>query len=176
MRKKWVPYLKGGNFRKWYGNHEYVVNWEFDGAEIKENTRRVYPQLGDNLGWKISNENFYFKEGISWTSISSGDTAFRRYPEGYIFSNSGQAVVNAETHCLDYLLCVLNSKIAKEVLDIITPTMGFESGYIGKIPVVVPEESAYAHILEMSKQNVDLSIEDWDAFETSWDFKKHPLV
>lgn len=176
MMKKWVPYLKGGNFRKWYGNHEYVVNWEFDGAEIKENTRRVYPQLGDNLSWKISNEQFYFKEGVSWTSLSSGDTAFRRYPQGYIFSNSGQAVVNAETHRLDYLLCVLNSKIAKEVLDIITPTMGFESGYIGKIPVVIPENSTYVQTREMGTKNVELSVADWDAFETSWDFKRHPLI
>lgn len=61
---KWIPYNKGGEFRKWYGNHDYVVNWENDGCEIKENTRRVYPQLGDNLGWKISNENIILKKAF----------------------------------------------------------------------------------------------------------------
>ena len=175
-KAKWIPYLKGGAFRKWYGNHDYVVNWEFNGAEIKENTRRVYPQLGDNLGWKISNEQFYFSEGISWTSLSSGDTAFRRFPKGFIFSNSGQAVVNASSDRLDYLLTVLNSKISKEVLDIITPTMGFESGYIAKIPVVLPSENIYATVCKTSNENVCISKSDWDSFEVSWDFLVHPLV
>ncbi len=174
--KKWVPYLKGGNFRKWYGNHEYVVNWEHNGLEIKENTRKVYPQLGDNLGWKISNEQYYFQEGVSWTSLSSGDTAFRRYPCGYIFSNSGQAVVNADTETLDFLTAVLNTKVSKEVLDIITPTMGFESGYIAKIPVVMPPEDLKRNIIAFSRENIQLSTEDWDSLETSWDFKQHPLV
>ena len=174
--KKWVPFLKGGNFRKWYGNHEYVVNWENNGFEIKENTRKVYPQLGDNLGWKISNEQYYFAEGVSWTSLSSGDTAFRRYPQGYIFSNSGQAVVNASPDTLDYLIAVLNSKIAKEVLDIITPTMGFESGYIAKIPVIVPPAEVFNRVLEISRENISLSMNDWDAFETSWDFTHHYLA
>lgn len=79
VHAKWIPYNKGGEFRRWYGNNEYVVNWEDDGKEIKDNTRRVYPQLTDNLGWKISNEKYYFHEGITWTVISSKKTSFRRY-------------------------------------------------------------------------------------------------
>lgn len=173
---KWIPYHKGGNFRKWYGNNEYVVNWENDGEEIKENTRRVYPQLGDNLGWKISNEQFYFKEGISWTSLSSGDTAFRRYKEGFIFSNSGQAVVGASSDMLDFLTALLNSRFSKEVLDIITPTMGFESGYIAKIPVIIPSQDNMALVIKTSKHQTHLSSNDWDSYETSWDFKRNPLV
>ena len=173
---KWIPYHKGGNFRKWYGNNEYVVNWENDGEEIKENTRRVYPQLGDNLGWKISNEQFYFKEGISWTSLSSGDTAFRRYKEGFIFSNSGQAVVGASSDMLDFLTALLNSRFSKEVLDIITPTMGFESGYIAKIPVIIPSQDNMALVIKTSKHQTHLSSNDWDSYETSWDFKRSPLV
>ena len=173
---KWIPYHKGGNFRKWYGNNEYVVNWENDGEEIKENTRRVYPQLGDNLGWKISNEQFYFKEGISWTSLSSGDTAFRRYKEGFIFSNSGQAVVGASSDMLDFLTALLNSRFSKEVLDIITPTMGFESGYIAKIPVIIPNQDNMALVIKTSKHQTHLSSNDWDSYETSWDFTRNPLV
>ena len=173
---KWIPYHKGGNFRKWYGNNEYVVNWENDGEEIKENTRRVYPQLGENLGWKISNEQFYFKEGVSWTSLSSGDTAFRRYKEGFIFSNSGQAVVGASSDMLDFLTALLNSRFSKEVLDIITPTMGFESGYIAKIPVVIPSRDVMPLVIKTTKRQVSLSSNDWDSYETSWDFKRHPLA
>ena len=173
---KWIPYHKGGNFRKWYGNNEYVVNWENDGEEIKENTRRVYPQLGDNLGWKISNEQFYFKEGISWTSLSSGNTAFRRYKEGFIFSNSGQAVVGASSDMLDFLTALLNSRFSKEVLDIITPTMGFESGYIAKIPVIIPNQDNMALVIKTSKHQTHLSSNDWDSYETSWDFTRNPLV
>lgn len=173
---KWIPYHKGGSFRKWYGNNEYVVNWENDGKEIKDNTRKVYPQLGDNLGWKISNEQFYFQEGISWTSLSSGNTSFRRYKEGFIFSNSGQAVVGASSDTLDFLTALLNSRFSKEVLDIITPTMGFESGYIAKIPVVVPEHELLSYVINLSREQVRLSSNDWNSYETSWDFKRNPLA
>ena len=79
--KKWFPYCKGGSFRKWYGNNEYVVNWENDGSEIKENTRRVYPQLGDNLSWKISNEQFYFKKGLTWSGVGARVFGVRSYPD-----------------------------------------------------------------------------------------------
>lgn len=71
VNKRWIPYNKGGDFRKWYGNNEYVVNWFNDGEEIKENTRKVYPSLGDNLGWKISNESFYYLPGVTWSGVTS---------------------------------------------------------------------------------------------------------
>lgn len=79
------PYNKGGEGRLWYGNNDLVVNWENDGKEIKENTRRVYPQLGDNLGWKITNEQDYFKEGITWTALTSSRNTFRLSKKGFIF-------------------------------------------------------------------------------------------
>lgn len=145
---KWIPYNKGGEFRKWYGNHDYVVNWENDGCEIKENTRRVYPQLGDNLGWKISNEKYYFKEGISWTVVTS-KVCFRRYYQGHIFSNSGQSVISDNSVLLDYLTAVLNSRISEMVLAMISPTLGFESGYVNKVPVVIDKtESVNAVLLQ----------------------------
>ena len=171
---KWIPYNKGGEYRKWYGNHDYVVNWENNGFEVKENTRKVYPQLGDNLGWKISNEKFYFHEGISWTVVTS-KVCFRRYYKGCIFSNSGQSVISDNAKLLDYLTALLNSRISERVLEMISPTLGFESGYVNKIPVII-SESESEKVKEKSKNNIELARQDWDAFETSWDFKKHPLV
>ena len=91
-RKKWFPYNKGGAFRKWYGNQDYVVNWQNDGEEIKENTRKVYPSLGDNLGWKISNEIFYFLEGITWSKVSSAKLSVRYIPKGFIFDTAGLSI------------------------------------------------------------------------------------
>lgn len=172
---KWVPYNKGGEYRKWYGNKDYVVNWENNGAEVKENTRRVYPQLGDNLGWKISNEQHYFKKGITWTVVSSKYTSFRRYEEGAIISNSGQSVISEDDDMLDYLEGLLNSEVVKEVLSMISPTIGFESGYINKVPVIT-SDTHKGEIVSLVRECVDMSKKEWNSFETAWDFKKHPLV
>ena len=171
---KWIPYNKGGEYRKWYGNHDYVVNWENDGFEIKENTRRVYPQLGENLGWKISNEQYYFQEGISWTVVTS-KVCFRRYDPGCIFSNSGQSVLSADAQKLDYLVGLLNSKYAERVLQMISPTLGFESGYVNKVPVIICVDK-YEEVISTVKQCVIISRADWDSFETSWDFQSHPFI
>ena len=175
VHAKWIPYNKGGEFRRWYGNNEYVVNWENDGKEIKDNTRRVYPQLGDNLGWKISNEQYYFHEGITWTVVSSKKTSFRRYYQGAIISNSGQSVISDNTELLDYLTGLLNTNIVADILAIISPTMGFESGYINKIPVIY-DDSKSESIRQLATCNIDFSRVDWDSFETSWDFQHHPLL
>ena len=175
MKAKWVPYNKGGEFRRWYGNNDYVVNWENDGEEIKENTRRVYPQLGENLGWKISNEKYYFQEGITWTVIASKKTSFRRYYQGHIISNSGQSVISKDKKLLAYLTGLLNTNIVSEILSIISPTMGFESGYINKIPVIYSKQREDT-IGNIANTNISLSRSDWDSFETSWDFAEHPLV
>lgn len=174
-KAKWIPYNKGGEFRQWYGNNEYVVNWENDGFDIKAHTRKVYPQLGENLGWKISNEQYYFQEGITWTVVSSKYTSFRRYYAGAIISNSGQSVISSDTDLLDYLTGLLNSKVVREVLAILSPTIGFESGYINKIPVVVDDKGS-RDILSYVRLNISISHADWDSFETSWDFKLHPLI
>lgn len=172
---KWVPYNKGGNFRRWYGNNEFIVNWENNGYEIKENTKKVYPKLGDNLGWKITNEQHYFKPGITWTVISSKYTGFRRYYEGAIISNSGQSIISDDNGLLDYLTGLLNTKIIIDVLSILSPTIGFESGYINKIPIIINND-AFFRVTYITNQCIKTSKSDWDSFETSWDFKKHPLI
>jgi len=169
---KWIPYNKGGEFRKWYGNLDYIVNWEDNGFEIKENTRKVYPQLGENLGWKISNEQYYFKEGISWTVVTS-KVCFRRYYQGNIFSNSGQSVIASDSNLLDYLTGALNSCVSEVALNILSPTLGFESGYVNKVPIVISNQEIVQNIVNA---NIILGKSDWDSYETSWDFQRHPLL
>ena len=169
--RKWIPFNKGGSFRRWYGNNEYLVNWENDGKEIKDNTKIKY---GENIGWKISNEQLYFKKGITWGSVTSGKTSFRFYPNGFIFSNCGQAVISNEENDILPILGFLNSNITVQLLEIIAPTIGCESGYVAKLPF--SEAIKNGEIADKVKDNIELSKNDWDSFETSWDFKKHPLI
>ncbi|OUP58759.1 BREX-1 system adenine-specific DNA-methyltransferase PglX [Butyricicoccus pullicaecorum] len=171
-RAKWIPYNKGGEYRKWYGNQEYVVNWENDGFEIKENTRKVYPQLGDNLGWKISNEQYYFKEQICWTDITSKGLSFRVFPTGFIFDASSNVVFTDETSSYN-ILAFLNSVIVNKLAQLINPTLHFKLGNFNSLPALrVCSETQK----ELSKNSVALSKCDWDSFETSWDFQQHPFV
>lgn len=172
--KKWIPFNKGGGFRRWYGLNEYLVNWENDGYEIKENTKIKY---GENIGWKISNEKYYFLEGLTWGSVTSGKTTFRYYPKGFIFSNCGQAVIMNEEYSTDIMgmAAYLNSNIVVELLKILSPTIGCESGYVAKLPFK-KEILDNAKIQVYSKENIRISKFDWDSYETSWDFKTHPLL
>ena len=168
---KWIPYNKGGEYRKWYGNQEYVVNWENNGDEIKENTRRVYPQLGDNLGWKISNEQLYFIEHITWTDITTKGISFRFVPKGFIFDASANAAFPDKN---DYYsaLAFLNSKIVNVIAQFLNPTLHFKICNFNSLPYAKFNSVAD----KIAKENISLSRADWDSFETSWDFKKHPLI
>lgn len=166
MKAKWVPYNKGGEFRKWYGNNDFVVNWENDGYEIKH----MYDEKG-KLRSRPQNTQFYFNESASWSLISSGVAAFRYKPFGHIFDVAGMSFFSKE-HLL-YLLGLCNSKFAMEVLAIVAPTINYQCGDIANIPVIIQNEEL---ISDLVKQNVELSRIDWDSFETSWDFKRHPLV
>ena len=199
--KKWFPYCKGGSFRKWYGNREYVVywgengdslssngafrrwygnmdcvvNWENDGSEIKENTRRVYPQLGDNLSWKISNEQFYFKKGLTWSGVGARVFGVRSYPDGMIFdSGANSYFVNDEMDYL-YFAGLLNCTIINNVMNVINPTINTGCGVIAQLPAI---KSAFykSNIEQYVKSCINISQIDWDSFETSWDFMHHPLL
>lgn len=172
---KWIPYNKGGSFRKWYGNNEYVVNWENDGKEIKDNTRLKYPELGDNLGWKISNEKYYFKPGITWTGVTMAKFSCRLYPSGFIFDSGANGLFPYQKHDELYLASFLNTKIANDILRIINPTINTGSGTVKSIPVI-KSKTQQKKVDELTNQNMSLSRADWDAFETSWDFQSHPLA
>lgn len=172
---KWFPYNKGGEFRKWYGNTESVVNWENDGYEIKENTRRTYPQLGDNLGWKITSEDKYFTRGIAWSRISSTNFGVRICESNLIFDTNAPMFFPGKDDWLDYIAGCLCTKISSKILSILNPTLTFQVVDVGNLPIILDKHHKF-DVEENVKKAFTLSKSDWDSFETSWDFKRHPLV
>jgi hypothetical protein len=172
---KWVPYNKGGGSRKWYGLLSFVVNWEDNGYEVKENTLKVYPQLDwNNLGWKISNESFYLKEGITWSDVSSSSSiSVRKQLDISIFDSAGPCAFNESLYFLENIMAFLNTKVSTVFLSFLCPTMHFNPGKVGKIPLL---EFDNILINSLTKTSIDLSKKDWDSFETSWDFEQSPLL
>ena len=170
---RWFPYNKGGDFRKWYGNDDYVVDYGNDGESIRRSVMEKYPYL-KSPGYVVKNTGFYFRPSASWSLISSSDTAFRYKPPGYIFDVAGMSLFSEND--LLFLLALCNTKTAREILRIIAPTINFQCGDIARIPVIFPDEETKERICALSEENIELCREDWDSFETSWDFKKHPLV
>lgn len=175
MKRKWVPYNKGGAFRKWYGNNEYIVNWLNDGFEIKENTRRVYPQLGDNLGWKISNEQYYYKPGITWSGVGQSIFGCRCYDTGFIFDSGANGFFVYDKENYYFFAGCLNSNVTDYILKILNPTINTGSGTINRIPIP-PAFSNKLAVNDLAKRNITSSVEDWDSFETSWNFRASPLI
>ena len=158
--RKWFPYNKGGNQRRWYGNQTHVVNWENDGNEIKAFKGAV-----------IRNPTYYFKHSISWSDISSTSTSFKIYPNGFIFDVCGMS-------CFDMpdmynLLGVLNTKLFPLLIKILNPTMHFQIGNFGQLPYMKVDNEGFNSIV---KENIFISKQDWDAHETSWDFEENELV
>lgn len=160
---KWFPYNKGGSYRKWYGNNDYVVNWYNNGQELKDFTK-------DAPGGRMNNVEFYFKPSISWSKISSGLFSSRFFLNGFIFDVSGCSVFGE--HLL-YLLGFTNSIITREILKCVSPTLNYEVEHIKKLPVIFKFKNK---VECLSKENIDISKTDWDSFETSWDFQTHPLL
>lgn len=173
--KKWFPYCKGGSFRKWFGNNYYLVNWENDGYEIKENTKKVYPQLGDNLGWKISNEQFYFKKGLTWSGVGASIFGIRSYPEGMIFDSGANSLFVDDSAYYYYFLGMLNTRLYDEIIKMINPTINTGCGVVASLPAKI-DKRYIEEIDEIVKRNIQISKADWDSRELSWDFKKHPMV
>lgn len=160
--KKWYPYNKGGEFRKWYGNNDFVVNWKNDGVELREFKKSV-----------IRNPNFFFKRCFSWSLISSSVAAFRYKPSGHLFDVAGMSVFSNDN--LYYLLALCNSNFSMQVLKIVAPTINYQCGDIANIPVKIDNDKK-PKIDKIVEENIEFCKKDWDAFEISWDFEGHPLV
>lgn len=173
---RWVPYNKGGNFRRWYGNNDYVVNWFNNGEEIKANTKAVYPELGDDLGWKISNERFYFKPGLTWTGVTSGLFNCRLYRQGFIFDSGANGLFSTKELGVSYLSALLNSSVAASAFSFLNPTLNFGAGTVNNMPVIRPSASDYSIVEDLAHRCFDASEADYNSFETSWDFGHNPLV
>lgn len=175
-RLKWFPYNKGGGLRRWYGNQDFVVYWLNDGRAIKDETLLKYPQLSaDNLSWKISNEDWYFKECVTWSDITTTGFAARYSPQGFIFDVKGSSGFPNGVP-VEILLALLNSSIVHEYMAALNPSTTFQVGDIAKVPFKLPIGSDAAQIVENSRELVDISRRDWDAAETSWGFESTPLI
>lgn len=168
---KWFPYNKGGEFRKWYGNRFYVINYENDGLEVKKYAESLYKTATRT----IKSISEYFKPCISWSKVTSSKVAFRYYDSGFIFDVAGCCIFYDRKEEMQYELALLNSKVVEKVLGVISPTLNYEAGHVAVVPIINNDMKKYS-INEIVRGNINLSKSDWDAFETSWDFTKHPLV
>jgi hypothetical protein len=160
---KWYPMAKGGEYRKWYGNNEYVVDWENNGTNIREATKGA-------AGGRIVSPEYYFKEFITWSGISSGEPSMR-ISNNAIFGSGAKALLSPNN--LYEFLALLNSKVSLSILKFLSPTLNYEAGHIGNIPVCFTELDG---VYELTKESVAFSKSDWDAYETSWDFQRNPLI
>ena len=164
--KKWFPYNKGGAFRKWYGNQEFVVNWEDDGNEIKAFKGAV-----------VRNPTFYFKSSISWGLIASNTSSFRVYPSGFIYDVAGMSLFVNESVSEYCVLGSLNTKLSFKLVRLMNPTVNMQCGDIARTPYLnIHREEDKIRIETDVKVNITISKQDWDAHETSWDFKRNPLL
>lgn len=160
--KKWYPCTKGGTFRRWYGNNDYLVNWKRNGEELKAFPKAV-----------IRNPNYYFLEGLTWSTISSSKLSMRYNPAGFLFESKGSKCFINDHKSLNYFLGLLNSNVVQYILSFLSPTLDYHEGPLSRIPVLIINSD---EINSLVKNNVLMSQHDWDSFETSWDFQKHSLM
>jgi len=161
LRKtKWIPYNKGGEARKWYGNNEYVVKWS-----ESANFHRARPTFS----------HLYLKQGLTWSFVTTGMFSARYYPDGFLWDVAGCPCVIHDEGKLYYALGYLSTKVADQILKIINPTINCQVIDVQRTPVIF-EESQFDAVVDTTKKNIAISVSDWDSFETSWDFRKHPLV
>lgn len=173
--KKWFLFQKGGEFRKWYGNLEYVVNWENDGEEIKYWVTHN-PKDPNTTSWsrRIFNTNLYLRKGLTWSVICSNNISFRLSTDNSMISNAAGGVFDFEKReeKLYSLIAGLNTKVWNNIFKILNPTINYSSGIIQKAPLPIKNEEA----IKIAKENISISKQDWDAHETSWDFLRNELL
>ncbi len=169
---KWFPINKGGSFRRWFGNNEWLINWKNNGEEIKNTIVALYN--GGSYTKEIRSEEKYFLESITWSALSSGTFSVRYCPVGSLFGSGGYCAFPDATR-MQVVLGLLNSIVAREILSLLSPTLNYEAGHIRSIPV------SFSSLDVESQKNVIhclivISKADWDSYETSWDFTVNPLV
>jgi hypothetical protein len=166
--KKWFPYNKGGSYRKWYGNYDYVVNWQNDGYEI-----RHFADDKGKIRSRPQNTEFYFKEAVTWSDVNSGTFSLRYRSKGSIHDVKGMSAFSKDNNLLFKILALLNAKIGNYVFKMINPTISLQIGNFVNFPFINYKNES---LIELVKSNIKLGKQDWDAFETSWDFQKNPLL
>ena len=162
--KRWTPQIKGGEYRKWYGNFDYVVNWENDGQEIRSCTGARLNAMGRN--------DLFFREGITWSHTTSSVYGARYLPHGHLFNVEAPTLFVSKEY-QHYILGFLNSCVAQKYLTAINETMHYLVGDVSALPLIFRVDG---RISELVKENISISRTDWDSYETSWDFQSHPLA
>lgn len=160
--KTWYPHNKGGAYRKWYGNQEYVINYKNGGAELSRTD-----------GASTIPKDYVFRPAITYSRVTAGSTSFRLQPASFIF-DSACVDIFVNEDIASYLIGFLNTKLTKSYLSVIAPTINTQPGDIAKIPIILDENNEI--IPNIVKNCIELEMDDWNAFETSWEFKKHPLL
>lgn len=160
--KKWFPLNKGGSYKKWYGNNNYIINWKNDGEEVRSFEKAV-----------VRNPKYYFKKGLTWSSVTVGKLSMRFCDGGFVFDSKGPMCFIDDDINYEYILGVINSKIVDEFLKILAPTIDFSQGAIGRIPIIISNSK---EIKQNVLECINLSKLDWDSYEESWEFKKHPIL
>ena|GEM_PF-1048988 len=174
-QKRWFPYNKGGQFCRWYGNQTYVVDYANDGAEIKANVLKRYPYLS-TTDYVVKNSRYYFQPSLSWTKVSSGRTAFRCYPEGFIFDVAGCAIFFDDDPTRLYVAGFLNTRLCAHLLAILSPTLNYETGHIATLPIPETNPTDKETVIQHVRTLIALAKEEWDERETSWHFQHHPIA
>ena len=159
--KRWFPYNKGGSYRKWYGNNNYLIDWYNDAEEIRKIPTSV-----------IANYQYFLKPGLTWSTVSSGNFSVRWFDEGFIFDNGGCCIFDLGSKRA-YFMALLNSNVFKHIFGQLNQTLNFQSGEVAKFPVIFKE---MPQIDDLSMANKDLAKFDWDSLEGSWDFKTNLLI
>lgn len=167
---KWFPYQKGGPFRRWYGNDELVIDWENDGEEI----RKFGTEHGGKPRSVIRNPNFFFRPGITWSDVAT-KYAGRFFGPGFLFDTKGPALFPNETTSIWELNSYVNSKVFQKVLDVSLSGMSYSNGIIAQMPCVISRVET-SRSEDISRKAVQVSKNDWDSYETSWDFTDLPFL
>lgn len=167
--KKWFPYNKGGEFRKWYGNADYFVNWENDGEELLEYAASLYGSPTRT----IKSISEYFKESVSWSKVSAGNLAMRYFPKGFIFDVAGCSIFSNSNNNLIFLLAFTNTPMVRHFLSSISPTINYEAGQIATLPIL---EFPRVQVVQNTEKLIEIAKADWDSNEESWDFQHLPVL
>lgn len=167
--RHWVPHNKGGGFRKWAGNKEYVVRYENNGQLIREH------RVASGQSFSLPGEAYYFKPHIAWSMVSSGKSSFRLFPENMTFDIASPSLFLNKAEHLYYALGLLNSTIAGNFMEILNPTLNNLTSDVLNTPFLL-DESNRESVDSIVRENIELANRDWDSNETSWDFSRHPLI
>lgn len=166
-KKKWFPYSKGGEFRKWYGNYEIVVNWENNGQEVLN-----FKDKNGKVRSHNYNLEYIFKKGLTWSALSSAKFSIRLLPKGFLFDNAGSSLFEKDRVNLNHLLFLLNNLKMYEFLNLTNPTLNYQPGNLNSLPILESNDRLKNIIDLIVQQNINIAKEEWDSRETSWDFKK----